>query len=135
MMLHSVPLRLRLGIAASTLALLCGCAVPATEVAVTTMPMREALDRVRAESGANPDRASALAPPPASMPAGTPQGLISAPDVRLAFLYEWIDAEGNRHFGEWVAIPVTGFDWVMDDGSRAPIYPAGRTPGMIGEGQ
>jgi hypothetical protein len=36
----------------------------------------------------------------------------------MAYLYEWVDAEGTKHFGGWVAIPLAGFDWVMDDGSN-----------------
>jgi hypothetical protein len=36
----------------------------------------------------------------------------------MAYLYEWVDGEGNKHFGGWVAIPLTGFDWVMTDGSN-----------------
>ncbi len=47
--------------------------------------------------------------------------MLTAPDVRLAYLYEWIDTEGNKHFGEWVAIPVAGFDWIMSDGARQSL--------------
>ena len=133
MMLRSIPLRLRRCAGECTFVLLSGCAVPATEVAVPTMPMHEALERARAQNGATLDHPAVPLPPAASMPAGAPRSLISAPEVRLAFLYEWIDAEGNRHFGEWVAIPITGFDWVMDDGSRAPIDPVSPTPAMPGE--
>ncbi|HEX7157362.1 MAG TPA: hypothetical protein VF229_09130, partial [Burkholderiaceae bacterium] len=54
-------------------------------------------------------------------PPGAPRPLLTAPDVRMAYLYEWVDAEGNRHFGGWVAIPLRGFDWVMSDGSRGAL--------------
>jgi hypothetical protein len=43
----------------------------------------------------------------------------------MAYLYEWIDAEGNKHFGGWVAIPLVGFNWVMTDGSNAPLRHSG----------
>jgi hypothetical protein len=50
----------------------------------------------------------------------------------MAYLYEWVDAEGNRHFGNWVAIPLTGFDWVMGDGSSSALDAArGNAAGMV----
>jgi hypothetical protein len=43
------------------------------------------------------------------------------PDVRLAYLYEWVDGEGNRHFGGWVAIAVTPPRWILSDGDSVTI--------------
>jgi hypothetical protein len=99
------------------------CAVPATDVKVATMPMRSALDLTRepASAGIEPRREGMPHLVAANIPAGAPRPLLSTPDVRLAYLYEWVDAEGNKHFGEWVAIPVSGFDWIMSDGLRKPI--------------
>jgi hypothetical protein len=107
---------------------LAGCAVPATQVKVPTMPMRDALELSRATvAAAPPPRADSLPHlVAANIPEGAPRPLLSAPDVRLAYLYEWVDGEGNKHFGEWVAIPVAGFDWVMSDGLRKSID--GSTP-------
>ena len=45
---------------------------------------------------------------------------MSSPDVRMAYLYEWVDPGGNRHFGGWVAVALGGFDWVLGDGTQAP---------------
>lgn len=101
---------------------LLACAVPATEVAVSTMPMKQALEISRSDSS------QAVAPRPGiaplerrSLPPAIPGTVLSTPDIRLAYLYEWVDAEGNRHYGEWVAIPVASSHWVMSDGSQAPI--------------
>jgi len=116
--------------AVASLGVLAACAQPATEVQVATMSMHEALEKARGPAlGANPAAPTALQipPPPPPIPRGTPQGLLSAPPVRLAYLYEWIDADGNKHFGEWIAIPLAGFDWIMNDGSRAPLD-AGQGP-------
>jgi len=108
---------------------LAACAVPATEVSVPTMPMRQALELAMAEgkmpnqTAGGPARLSAAAAPP-----GAPQPLLSTPEVRLAYVYEWVDPDGNKHFGEWVAIPIAGFDWLMNDGTRAPVDPPSREP-------
>jgi len=109
------------GIAAFAI-LLAACATPATEVAVPTMPMRDALELAHDQAESSPMPASG-APRlvAAHIPQGAPRPLLTAPDVRLAYLYEWIDGEGNKHFGEWVAIPVAGFDWIMTDGMRRPM--------------
>lgn len=111
----------RASIAASSV-ILGACAAPATEVTVPTMPMRDALELAR-EQGPRPAPRTESAPHlvAANIPQGAPRPLLSAPDVRLAYLYEWIDGEGNKHFGEWVAIPVAGFDWIMTDGARRPM--------------
>jgi hypothetical protein len=111
-------------LASAAAALLLGaCAVPATDVKVATMPMRSALELSRESSGASvpPRKDSVPHLVAADIPPGAPRPLLSAPDVRLAYLYEWVDGEGNKHFGEWVAIPVSGFDWVMSDGLHKPI--------------
>lgn len=99
-----------------------GCAVPATQVEVPTQSMRDAYEVARANSPAPagpPERTPRLVPAP--LPKGAQRPMLSAPDVRLAYLYEWIDIEGNKHFGEWVAIPVAGFDWIMSDGAHQAL--------------
>jgi hypothetical protein len=105
---------------------LAACAIPATQVEVPTMPMRDALELSRSrpplEPAAGPELPRLVS---ANLPKGAPRPLLSTPDVRLAYLYEWVDAEGNKHFGEWVAIPVAGFDWIMSDGAHAAIDGSG----------
>src|ERR1700747_2734462 len=98
---------------------LAGCATPATQISVPTESMREALQQVRTTSSVEPVgdtqlRRSLHSP----APPGAPQPMLAPPDIRMAYLYEWVDAEGNKHFGGWVAIPLGGFDWVMPDGSN-----------------
>jgi len=103
-------------------AALAGCAVPATQVEVSTLPMRSAFELARQTSSlssAPSDPGPRLVPAP--LPKGAQRPLLSAPDVRLAYLYEWIDTEGNKHFGEWVAIPVAGFNWIMNDGAHQAL--------------
>lgn len=101
-----------------------GCAVPATDVQVATMPMQEALKRSRTDQGLPaPEPANAPARAAPRLPPEVPQAQIGTPEIRMAYFYEWIDADGNRHFGEWVAIPLAGFDWIMNDGSRLPVEP------------
>jgi hypothetical protein len=109
-------------LAALAAVLLAGCAVPATQVEVSTLPMRSAFELSR--QAASPPAAAADPVPrlvPAPLPRGAQRPLLSAPDVRLAYLYEWIDTEGNKHFGEWVAIPVAGFNWIMNDGAHQAL--------------
>ena len=114
--------------------LLAACAMPATQVAVPTESMREALQQTRAthreeRTNESPQRQ----PLRSAAPPGAPQPVLTPPDVRMAYLYEWIDAEGNKHFGGWVAIPLGGFDWVMTDGSNVPLNPLNRAAPATGE--
>lgn len=105
-------------------AMAAGCAVPATEVAVDTMPMRKALEVARADAMPNPALKRDTVPPEKRvLPPALQGSILSTPDVRLAYLYESIDAEGNKHYGEWVAIPLSGSRWVMSDGTQTPIDP------------
>ena len=102
--------------------LLAGCAIPATQVTVPTESMRDALQQARAGRRAEPANDMPLRHQMRSTaPPGAPQPMLAPPDVRMAYLYEWVDGEGNKHFGGWVAIPLAGFDWVMTDGSNAQM--------------
>jgi hypothetical protein len=103
--------------------LLAGCAIPSTQVSVPTESMRDALQQARSAHRAEPVNEMPLPRRPARLaaPPGAPQPMVAPPDVRMAYLYEWVDAEGNKHFGGWVAIPLSGFDWVMTDGSTAQM--------------
>jgi len=102
--------------------LIAACAIPATEVAVETMPMRKALEISRADGDVTATVEHNVAPiERRSLPPALQGTILSTPDVRLAYLYEWIDTDGNKHYGEWVAIPVSNSRWVMSDGTQAPI--------------
>jgi len=105
-----------------------GCATPASDVRVPTMPMRDALAKARTQplataGAATPagEQAAALSTIPADGPIAVPRPALAAPDVRLAWLFDWVDAEGNRHYGSWVAIPVTSARWILSDGATVPI--------------
>jgi hypothetical protein len=105
-------------------ALLTGCALPATQVTVPTESMQDALQQARGAARAEVANEPPLRRPARSAsPPGAPEPMFAQPDVRMAYLYEWVDVEGNKHFGGWVAIPLGGFDWVMSDGSNPPLTP------------
>ncbi len=102
--------------------LLASCAIPATQVAVPTESMRDALQQARALHRTESANDTPLRHQMRSTaPPGAPQPMLAPPDIRMVYLYEWVDGEGNKHFGNWVAIPLAGFDWVMTDGARPQI--------------
>jgi len=100
---------------------LAGCAIPATQVQVPTESMHEALQQARS---ARKEASAPQAPPyrnaHMTVPPGAPRPVLAAPDIRMAYLYDWIDHEGNQHFAGWVAIPLAGFDWIINQGAAAP---------------
>lgn len=107
-----------------TSVLLASCAIPATELAVPTESMRDALQQARSAHRAESVNEVPLRRPMRSTsPPGAPRPVLAPPDIRMAYLYEWVDTEGNKHFGGWVAIPLVGFDWAMTDGSNPPLSP------------
>jgi len=108
------------------------CATPATQVAVPTESMHDALQQARSVHRTEPYLEAPLHRPALSVgPPGAPRPVLAPPDIRMAYLYEWVDAEGNKHFGGWVAIPLAGFDWVMTDGSNVELdtRPSTNEPG------
>jgi len=124
-------------LAGMSLVLILGaCAVPATEVAVETMPMQKALEISRSD-GAMGTTINHNVPPieKRTLPPALQGALLSTPDVRLAYLYEWIDTDGNKHYGEWVAIPISSSRWVMSDGSQTPMEPNPADPAAAPESQ
>ena len=101
---------MRTVVAMIALTLLSGCAAPPGSTRVPTMPMREAL-RIARDGGVpmghdHRDPEGGLL---AGRSHGVPVPLLASPDIRMAYLYEWIDAGGNRHFGGWVAVALGGF--------------------------
>lgn len=107
---------------------LAGCATPANEVKVPTMPMDAAYAASQEAQGAGrqlPDSKivrAVIAP-------GRPSPLVTAPVVKLAYSYEWTDTEGNMHYPQWLAIQVDTFKWVMPDEGLIPMDgSAGRPP-------
>jgi hypothetical protein len=122
-MMPGDPLR-ALAAVASTL-LCASCVSSAGSVHVPTMSMREALALTR-----NDDALPAVPAAARERERGTsPPALVAPPEVRMAWLYEWVDDAGNRHFGGWVAIPLRGFGWVMGDGTEEAIDRRDLSPG------
>lgn len=149
-----LPAALRVAMSVAVAACACACVPQAGDVLVPTLSMHDALAQARgrsqdpladttplpipaprsgsAASVPLPDRRAASAPdptPPAPAPP-PPQALITAPEVRMAWMHEWVDESGNRHFGGWVAIPLGGFDWVMGDGTQEPVAPRAENPAL-----
>lgn len=116
-------------LAFATVVLLTSCAVPATKVSVPTMSMGQALQQARRDSLRNLATAPVIPPRLGDGVAGVtisqstisrfaiPRPAVRPPDIRMAFLYSWVDSEHNKHFGSWVAIPVSDFAWA--DGEHA----------------
>lgn len=119
---------------------LAGCATPAVNVKVPTSSMDEAY---RASVGAGiaepaAPRGSARVVESPVRP-DRPAPIVAAPDIRLAFFFQWVDGEGNLHYPGWVAIPVETFRWVLPelapatgtlplDGSRSQSAPTDPLP-------
>ncbi len=104
--------------------MIAGCATPGDQVKVPTMSVEDAWNqRQQADFGITTSR---IVTP--SMKPALPYPVVSAPDIRLAFIKSWIDLTGNRHYGNWVAIQVDNPKWVLPDGSleliNAPVAPA-----------
>ena len=105
------------GLAGLWLFCLAACATPAVQVKVPVMTVSEAWTgaaraSLPADEGPVDARLSSAADPsPAPVP------VLSAPDIRMAYIKPWTDAEGNRHFGTWVALQVRAARWVLPDGS------------------
>jgi len=99
-----------------------GCATPAVELKVPTMSVPEAWNAsTRVDFGSVDAR---ITRPGTN--AGLPYPVISAPDIRLAYIKPWRDEQGNRHFGSWVAIQVEAPRWVSPDGTLEGITPRSR---------
>ena len=54
-------------------------------------------------------------------PSSTVFPVVTAPDIRMAYMRPWKDAAGNYHYGGWIALYVDGPKWVLPDGSIDPI--------------
>lgn len=101
--------------------LLGGCAAtPATDVKVPTMSMEQAFAASRATTAGAPASPESRIVRAVVAP-GRPAPVVVPPDIRLAYVYEWIDAEGNLHYPGWVAIQVEGFKWVMPEAGAVPM--------------
>ncbi len=103
---------------------LSACATPAVQIKVPVMTVADAWRGAAgapqaAEEGTVDARVSRSTD---ASPAPVP--VLSAPDIRMAYIKPWTDAEGNRHFGTWVALQVRPARWVLPDGSlEAPDGP------------
>jgi Type IV conjugative transfer system lipoprotein (TraV) len=97
-------------------ALLTGCATPASRVKVTTLSVQEAWNQ-----RANQDYGIAAREVKPAHPAGSVFPVVSAPDIRMAYMRPWKDDAGNYHYGGWIALYVDPPKWVLPDGSLDPI--------------
>ncbi len=115
---HTIPAVALRAITTAAAILLSACAVPATQVSVPTMSMDHALKQDRRNSRRVLETAPVMPPrhdDVAGVGSEIPRPMIRPPDIRMAYLYSWVDTEHNKHFGSWVAIPVSDFDWAEGD--------------------
>lgn len=100
--------------------LVSGCATPANEVKVPTMPMESAFAASQqAQASQRPAPASKIVR--AVIAPGRPAPLVTAPVVRLVYSYAWTDSEGNMHYPQWHAIQTEAPKWVMPDEGPVPM--------------
>jgi len=108
---------------------LAGCATTAAQVKVPTTSMEDAWKATSKETDKLPDA-------PAGRLVGAvlrqeqPLPVVSAPDIRMAYIFAAPDAEGNMHYGSWVALPIDTFKWLMPEGARMPMAPATSAPNI-----
>jgi hypothetical protein len=104
------------------LAMLCACATPATDIQIPTKSMNDAYQDSR--SGGT---ASGLPKAPdnrlvqAIVNSERPVPVLTPPDVRLAYVYSWVDADGTVHYPSWTAIAVKDFQWVIPGLGTVPM--------------
>lgn len=109
----------------ATLALtvvLTGCATSAAEIKVPTISMEEAWKATPNQSPRTGEAQGRLVG--AVLRQEQPLPVVSAPDIRMAYIFSAPDAEGNMHYGSWVALPIDTFKWLMPEGARLPMAPA-----------
>ena len=102
----------------SALTVLAGCATPATQVKAPTMTVDQAW-RARATQDFAVGPGTRIMKP--AVTAIAPFPIISAPNIRLAYIKPWKDESGSYHFGHWVAIQVGTPKWLLPDGTVDPI--------------
>lgn len=107
------PRRLLAALATCALA---HCADDPGEIHVETVSMQDALDRSHPAEEAISVELTRHEPP--NSPAGAVS--IESTEGRMAWLYDWVDEAGNRHFGHWVAIPLAEPRWNRDE-AHAPV--------------
>ncbi len=107
--------------------LLSGCASPADSVRVPTMPMQQAWTvRLPHQAAVIPTvRHHALVYP--AWIGHKPIPVVTAPVIRMAYLYPRTGQEGVLHYGEWIGIAVHGYRWVLPDGTQTPLRGAHRS--------
>lgn len=119
--------------AACAALVLAGCATPANEVKIPTMPM-DAAYAASQEAQGNARQAPESKIVRAVISPGRPAPLVTAPIVRMVYSYEWIDTEGNMHYPQWLAIQVDTFKWVMPDEGPVPMDGSVSRPPLANSG-
>ncbi len=117
------------------LAALAGCAAtPATEVKVETMSMDKAYAAARGAQAAADTSGQETRIVRALVSPGRPAPIVLPPDIRMGYVYEWIDTEGNMHYPGWVAIQVEAFKWVMPEIGAVPMDGSVSRPPLANSG-
>ena len=108
----------RTALSVVAIACLTSCATPATQVKVPTMTVEQAW---RARTTQDFAVGKGTREMKAAPDTKAPFPIISAPDIRLAWVVRWKDSEGNQHYGHWAAIQVEAPKWLLPDGTVDPI--------------
>jgi hypothetical protein len=53
--------------------------------------------------------------------ADRPVPAITPPDIRMAYVYSWVDREGTMHFPSWTAVVVRDYQWVVPGLGVTPL--------------
>jgi hypothetical protein len=101
---------------------LAGCATSAAEIKVPTTSMEEAWKASSSDSSKGADAATGRVVG-AVLRQDQPLPVVSAPDIRMAYVFPATDADGNMHYGSWVALPIDSFKWLMPEGGKMPMAP------------
>jgi hypothetical protein len=108
----------------AVLGLLQACATPSTDVKIPTLSMADA----NRQSSSGADAAASVLPRISEarlvqsvVNADRPVPVLTPPDVRLAYVYSWVDADGTVHYPSWTAIAVKDFQWVIPGLGTVPM--------------
>lgn len=113
-------------IPALVLALACftlvACGTPPLEVKVPTQSMQDAY---RASSGgfigSSADAKVESRIIRSVVTSDRPVPVVTPPDIRMAYVYAWVDSDGTVHYPSWTGIAVKDFQWVIPSLGTIPM--------------
>lgn len=101
-------------------ALLSACATPPTEVMVPTQSMQDAYRSSRGAQDTSTFKTESRIVQ-SVVTSDRPVPVITPPDIRMAYVYAWVDSDGTVHYPSWTGIAVKDFQWVIPALGNAPM--------------